>query len=180
MFGPSAAAARLEGSKAFAKEVMEAAGVPTAAWRAVTTVEAGMAAIERYPVVLKLDGLAAGKGVVIAADEARGARRRSSVPRRASASAPGAWSSRSTSTARSSRCSRCATASARCRWRPAQDYKRIFDGDEGPNTGGMGAYAPVPGIDRARDEEMRRTMHQPVVDELAAAAPRSTACSTPG
>ena len=69
-FGPSAAAARLEGSKEFAKEVMQAAGVPTAAWSAVDDVAAGMAAIERYPVVLKFDGLAAGKGVVIAADEA--------------------------------------------------------------------------------------------------------------
>ena len=68
-FGPSAAAARLEGSKAFAKEVMEAAGVPTAAWSAVSTVDEGMAAISGYPVVLKFDGLAAGKGVVIAADE---------------------------------------------------------------------------------------------------------------
>ncbi|MGI8781764.1 MAG: phosphoribosylamine--glycine ligase, partial [Solirubrobacteraceae bacterium] len=69
-FGPSAAAARLEASKEYAKEVMEAAGVPTASWSAVDDVEAGMAAIESYPVVLKFDGLAAGKGVVIAADEA--------------------------------------------------------------------------------------------------------------
>src|SRR4051794_25157353 len=68
-FGPSAAAARLEGSKAFAKEVMAAAGVPTAAHRVVETVEEGLEAIDRYPVVLKSDGLAAGKGVVIAPDE---------------------------------------------------------------------------------------------------------------
>ncbi|HEV7884096.1 MAG TPA: phosphoribosylamine--glycine ligase, partial [Solirubrobacteraceae bacterium] len=68
-FGPTAAAARLEGSKAFAKEVMAAAGVPTARWTAVDDVDAGMAAIENYPVVLKFDGLAAGKGVVIARDE---------------------------------------------------------------------------------------------------------------
>ena len=88
-FGPSAAAARLEGSKAFAKEVMEAAGVPTAAWSAVDDVEAGMAAIERYPVVLKFDGLAAGKGVVIAPrrvearGDARGVPRRAALRRRA-------------------------------------------------------------------------------------------------
>ncbi|HVF79910.1 MAG TPA: hypothetical protein VNA28_16575, partial [Solirubrobacteraceae bacterium] len=77
VFGPSAAAARLEGSKEYAKEVMEAAGVPTAAWSAVDDVAAGMAAISSYPVVLKFDGLAAGKGVVIAAsdDEARKALR---------------------------------------------------------------------------------------------------------
>src|SRR5207248_2126279 len=64
VFGPSAAAAHLEGSKAHAKEVMEAAGVPTAAWSKVRTVEDGMAAIGGYPVVIKADGLAAGKGVV--------------------------------------------------------------------------------------------------------------------
>src|SRR6202035_1632126 len=68
-FGPVAAAARLEGSKAFCKEVMEAAGVPTAAYEVVTDVDSGMRAIERYPVVIKADGLAAGKGVVIAQDE---------------------------------------------------------------------------------------------------------------
>ena len=67
-FGPPAAAARLEGSKAFAKEIMAAAGVPTAAHRVVGGVEEGMAAIDGYPAVIKADGLAAGKGVVIAAD----------------------------------------------------------------------------------------------------------------
>src|SRR6478735_1310401 len=72
-FGPRVEAARLEGSKTFAKEIMEAAGVPTATWRAVESAAEGMDAIDRYPVVLKLDGLAAGKGVVVAAgeDEAR-------------------------------------------------------------------------------------------------------------
>src|SRR5262245_1946295 len=68
-FGPTGEVAQLEGSKVFAKEIMEAAGVATATWLAVDTVEDGMSAIERYPVVLKFDGLAAGKGVVIAADE---------------------------------------------------------------------------------------------------------------
>src|SRR5689334_9627616 len=69
-FGPGRGAARLEGSKAFAKEVMAAAGVPTARHRMVETVDEGLAAADRYPVVLKADGLAAGKGVVIATDEA--------------------------------------------------------------------------------------------------------------
>src|SRR5918992_3310777 len=69
-FGPSAAAARLEGSKAFAKELMAAAGVPTAAHAVVTTVEEGLAAVTGYPTVVKADGLAAGKGVVIAHGEA--------------------------------------------------------------------------------------------------------------
>ncbi|HEV3054729.1 MAG TPA: phosphoribosylamine--glycine ligase, partial [Solirubrobacteraceae bacterium] len=68
-FGPTAAGARLEGSKAFCKEVMEAAGVPTAAYQVVSAVEDGIAAITGYPTVIKADGLAAGKGVIIAADE---------------------------------------------------------------------------------------------------------------
>src|SRR4051794_8930483 len=69
-FGPTGAAARLEGSKAFAKEVMSAAGVPTAAHRVVAELDAALGAIDRYPTVIKADGLAAGKGVVIASDEA--------------------------------------------------------------------------------------------------------------
>src|SRR4051812_38479225 len=69
-FGPSGAAARLEGSKAFAKEVMASAGVPTAQWQEVATVQEGLEAIERYPAVIKFDGLAAGKGVVVAPGEA--------------------------------------------------------------------------------------------------------------
>ncbi len=70
-FGPSAEAARLEGSKAFCKEIMAAAGVPTAAYRVVTDPQAGLEAISGYPTVIKADGLAAGKGVVIAQDEAQ-------------------------------------------------------------------------------------------------------------
>src|SRR5205823_2460223 len=69
VFGPSAAAARLEGSKAYSKEVMAAAGVPTASFAVADTVQDGMAAITGYPIVIKFDGLAAGKGVVIATDE---------------------------------------------------------------------------------------------------------------
>ena len=68
-FGPTKAAAQLEGSKAFCKEIMGAAGVPTAVYKVVQDPQAGLAAIERYPVVIKADGLAAGKGVIIAADE---------------------------------------------------------------------------------------------------------------
>ncbi len=164
-FGPTAAAARLEGSKAFAKEVMAAAGVPTASWQLVDSVEAGMAAIERYPVVLKYDGLAAGKGVVIAADEAQ-----------ARATLEDFLVARRFGTDRVvveehlegeelSLLALCdgerAVALA-----PAQDYKRIFDGDEGPNTGGMGSYSPVPGLDEEDLYEIAASVHQPVVDEL--------------
>ena len=70
-FGPSAGAAQLEGSKAFCKEVMQAAGVPTAAYTVATDPQAALAAIDRYPTVIKADGLAAGKGVIIAEDESQ-------------------------------------------------------------------------------------------------------------
>jgi phosphoribosylamine--glycine ligase len=164
-FGPTAEVARLEGSKAFAKEVMEAAGVATATWLAVTTVEDGMAAIDRYPVVLKFDGLAAGKGVVIAADEqeAREALEAFLVERRFG-DGP-VVVEEALEGEELSLLALCDGETA-VPMAPAQDYKRIFEGDRGPNTGGMGSYSPVPGIDRARIEEYVRTIHQPVVDEL--------------
>jgi phosphoribosylamine---glycine ligase len=164
-FGPTAEVAQLEGSKAFAKEVMEAAGVATATWRAVTTVEDGMSAIERYPVVLKYDGLAAGKGVVIAADEeeARAALEAFLVEQRF-----GEGRVVVEEALEGEELSLLALCDGEIAvpMAPAQDYKRIFDGDRGPNTGGMGSYSPVPGVDRARIEELVRTIHQPVVDEL--------------
>ncbi len=164
-FGPRAAVARLEGSKAFSKELMEAAGVPTASYRVVATVEDGMAAIERYPVVVKADGLAAGKGVVIAADEGE-----------ARAALEAFLVERLHDTERVvveehldgeelSLLALCDGERA-IPMAPAQDYKRIFDGDQGPNTGGMGSYSPVPGFDAARAQELCEQVHQPVVDEL--------------
>jgi phosphoribosylamine---glycine ligase len=164
-FGPAGEVARLEGSKAFAKEVMEASGVATAMWRAVTTVEDGMASIDRYPVVLKFDGLAAGKGVVIAADEAeaRAALEAFLVEQRFGAGP--VVVEEALEGEELSLLALCDGETA-VPMAPAQDYKRIFDGDRGPNTGGMGCYSPVPGIDRARIEEYVRTIHQPVVDEL--------------
>jgi phosphoribosylamine--glycine ligase len=164
-FGPPSEVAQLEGSKAFAKEVMEAAGVATATWRAVTTVEDGMGCIERYPVVLKFDGLAAGKGVVIAADEdeARAALEAFLVEQRFGAGP--VVVEEALEGEELSLLALCDGETA-VPMAPAQDYKRIFDDDRGPNTGGMGSYSPVPGIDRARIEEYVRTIHQPVVDEL--------------
>jgi phosphoribosylamine--glycine ligase len=164
-FGPPAEVAQLEGSKAFAKEVMEAAGVATAPWRSVTTVEDGMATIERYPVVLKFDGLAAGKGVVIAADEAeaRAALEAFLVEERFG---PGPVVVEEALEGEELSLLALCDGETAVPMAPAQDYKRIFDGDRGPNTGGMGSYSPVPGVDRARIEEYVRTIHQPVVDEL--------------
>jgi phosphoribosylamine--glycine ligase len=163
-FGPRVEAARLEGSKTFAKEIMEAAGVPTATWRAVASAAEGMDAIDRYPIVLKLDGLAAGKGVVIAADEAEA---------RATLERFFADGTHDVSVVveehmegeELSLLALCDGETA-VPLVAAQDYKRIGDGDEGPNTGGMGSYSPVPGVDDAMVEELARTVHQPVLDEL--------------
>jgi phosphoribosylamine--glycine ligase len=164
-FGPTREVAKLEGSKVFAKEVMEAAGVATAMWRAVTTVEDGMASIERYPVVLKFDGLAAGKGVVIAADEAQ-AREALEAFLVQERFGPGRVVVEEALEGEELSLLALCDGETAVPMAPAQDYKRIFDGDRGPNTGGMGCYSPVPGIDRARLEEFVRTIHQPVVDEL--------------
>lgn len=165
-FGPRAAGARLEGSKAFSKEIMEAAGVPTAAHTVVTTVEAGMAAIDRYPVVVKADGLAAGKGVIIATSEqeARDALHAFLVEHRHGTEQ--VVVEEHLVGEELSLLALCDGERA-IPMAPAQDYKRIFDGDEGPNTGGMGSYSPVPGFDAARVRELAAQVHQPIVDELA-------------
>ena len=164
-FGPRAAVARLEGSKAFSKAVMEAAGVPTASYAVVTTVEQGMAAIDRFPIVIKADGLAAGKGVVIATDEpqARAALEDFLVAHRFGTTQ--VVVEEHLNGEELSLLALCDGERA-IPLAPAQDYKRIFDGDEGPNTGGMGAYSPVPGFDAARAAELCAQVHQPVVDEL--------------
>jgi phosphoribosylamine--glycine ligase len=166
VFGPEREAARLEGSKAFAKEVMEAAGVPTAAWTTVDDAAAGMAAIERYPVVLKFDGLAAGKGVVIAQDaaQAQAALVEFLEERRFG---PGRVVVEEHLEGEEVSLLALCDGVRAIPMAPAQDYKRIFDGDEGPNTGGMGSYSPVPGVDAARALELSAVVHQPIVDELA-------------
>jgi phosphoribosylamine--glycine ligase len=164
-FGPSAAAARLEGSKGFAKEVMAAAGVPTAAHRVAAELDAALAAIDRYPTVIKADGLAAGKGVVIASDEAeaRGALQALLVERRYGTER--VLVEEHLEGDELSLLALCDGQRALA-MAPAQDYKRIFDGDRGPNTGGMGSYSPVPGIGPDEVAEIIRTVHQPVVDLL--------------
>jgi phosphoribosylamine---glycine ligase len=164
-FGPTRAAARLEGSKAFAKEVMAAAGVPTAAWTPVDDIDAGMAAIDRYPVVLKFDGLAAGKGVVIAEDEptAHVALHDFLVDQRFG---PGSVVVEEHLVGEELSLLALCDGETAVPMAPAQDYKRIFDGDQGPNTGGMGSYSPVAGVDETFVDEVARTVHQPVVDEL--------------
>ncbi len=165
-FGPTAAAAWLEGSKAFAKEVMIAAGVPTAEYAVVHSVENGIAAVPGYPVVLKADGLAAGKGVVIAGDEADARRtleemlvekRFGDVPVVVEEFLMGV---------ELSVLALCDGLSA-LPLAPARDFKRIGEGDSGPNTGGMGAFSPVDEVDDALIEDIRVRILQPVVDEMA-------------
>jgi phosphoribosylamine--glycine ligase len=165
-FGPTASAARLEGSKAFAKEVMAAAGVPTGAYSVVETVQDGLAAIAGYPAVIKADGLAAGKGVVIAADEpqARDALEAMLVERRFGDTP--VVVEEFLAGDELSLLAICDGETA-LPLAPARDYKRIGDGDTGPNTGGMGSYSPVPEVDDALVERIRADVHQPVVDELA-------------
>jgi phosphoribosylamine---glycine ligase len=167
VFGPSGAAARLEGSKAFSKKVMEEAGVPTAAYRVVTSVDEGLAAVTGYPAVVKADGLAAGKGVVIAADEAqaRAALEEMLVERRFGETP--VVVEEFLDGEELSLLALCDGERA-VPMAPAQDYKRIFDGDEGPNTGGMGSYSPVPGFDTARVQDIAAAVHQPVVDLMRA------------
>jgi phosphoribosylamine--glycine ligase len=167
-FGPVAAAARLEGSKAYAKEIMLAAGVPTAGHEIVTTVEAGLEVIAEfgYPAVLKADGLAAGKGVVIAADEAeaRDALEAMLVERRFG-DAP-VLVEEFLEGDELSVLALCDGVTA-LPLAPARDFKRIGDGDQGPNTGGMGAFSPVPEISAELLDRIRADVHQPVLDELA-------------
>ena len=162
-FGPTAAAARLEASKAFAKEVMLAAGVPTGAYREVESVQDGMAAIESYPAVIKFDGLAAGKGVVIATDEgqARDALTEMIEERRFG---DGAVIVEEYLDGEEVSLFAFCDGETAIPMTPAQDYKRIFDGDEGPNTGGMGAYTPVAGV--PDPAELCALVHQPIVDEM--------------
>jgi phosphoribosylamine--glycine ligase len=166
-FGPSAAAARLEGSKAFCKEMLFAAEVPTGAYRVVGTVADGLVAIGgRYPAVIKADGLAAGKGVVIAADEgeARAALEAFLVERRFDTTQVVVEEY-----LEGEECSLFALCDGvrAVPLQSAQDYKRIADGDRGPNTGGMGAYSPMPAIDPAAADAIVARVHQPLVDELA-------------
>jgi len=165
-FGPGAGAARLEGSKAFCKEVMVAAGVPTGAYAVVTDVEAGMAAVSGYPVVIKADGLAAGKGVIIAGDaaEAQAALTELLVEHRFATER--VLVEEFLDGEELSLLALC-DGEAALPLASAQDYKRIFDGDEGANTGGMGSYSPVAAVDEARALEICAVVHQPVLDELA-------------
>ncbi|MGW4896267.1 phosphoribosylamine--glycine ligase [Kitasatospora sp. NPDC004240] len=159
VFGPSGEAAQLEGSKAFAKDVMAGAGVPTARSYVCVTAEEAAEALDAFgaPYVVKDDGLAAGKGVVVTSD-------------------------REAALAHAASCERVVIeeyldgpevslfaitdGTTVLPLVPAQDFKRALDGDEGPNTGGMGAYSPLPWAPAGLVQEVLETVLQPTVDEL--------------
>jgi phosphoribosylamine---glycine ligase len=168
-FGPTKAAAELEGSKAFAKELMEEAGVPTAAHALLRSREEALEHLASipYPTVLKADGLAAGKGVIICEGEsdARVATELFFTEQRF-----GSTTVVCEEFLEGEELSLLALCDGEnvVPLAPAQDYKRIFDGDRGPNTGGMGSYSPVPGFGPAEVEEIVEQVHRPVVAAMAA------------
>jgi phosphoribosylamine--glycine ligase len=168
-FGPSAAAAELEGSKAFAKRLMAEAGVPTASHVLLNSREEALKRLAgtSYPAVLKADGLAAGKGVIVCADEddARKAVEVFFGERRF-----GETTVVLEEFLEGEELSLLALCDGEnvVPLAPAQDYKRIFDGDEGPNTGGMGSYSPVPGFGPAEVEEIVDAVHRPALAAMAA------------
>ena len=159
-FGPSAAAARIEGSKAYAKEVMAAAGVPTAAARTAQTEAEVEAALDAFgpPYVVKDDGLAAGKGVLVTEDRAAA---------RAHAWPAAEWSSRSTWTGRRSACSRSPTAAPCVPCNRPRTSSGSATATLVPNTGGMGAYTPLPWAPDDLVQQVTADVLQPTVDELA-------------
>ena len=166
-FGPSAEAARLEGSKLHAKEVMGEAGVPTASHTVVRSLEEALEgiALTSYPAVLKADGLAAGKGVIICASEAEAREAVGVFFEEQRFGDTEVVIEEFLEGEELSLLTLCDGDNV-LPLAPAQDYKRIHDGDGGPNTGGMGSYSPVPGFDAAETERIADLVHRPVVDAL--------------
>jgi phosphoribosylamine--glycine ligase len=170
VFGPNREASQLEGSKVFAKEVMADGGVATGAYRRHTTAEAAVADVESrddYPLVVKADGLAAGKGVLICADkaEARAAVEACFVSREFGAAGDVLITEEYLTGSEVSLLVLCDGETA-VPLAPAQDYKRIFAGDQGPNTGGMGSYCPVPGFEQKAIDAAMDQVVEPVVAAL--------------
>jgi phosphoribosylamine---glycine ligase len=170
-FGPSGAAAEIEGSKAFAKDVMTAAGVPTAGYVATGDRDEAQQALDRFapPYVVKADGLAAGKGVRICATlvEARDAIDDALVHGAYGQAGARVVIEEHLDGPERSVFGVCDGEDV-VLLSPAQDYKRAFDGDRGPNTGGMGAYTPVPGFGLDEVDGLRDRVFRPVLREMAA------------
>ena len=170
VFGPSRAAARIEGSKVFAKELMRHAGVPTAQFEAFDREEAALAYLRArsdYPVVVKADGAAAGKGVTVA-------RSREEAEEAVAAAFAGKFGAAGERIV-IEECLEGREASIFVvtdgqdilPFLPAQDYKRAFDGDEGPNTGGMGAYSPIMWMEPETYAAILEDIIRPTIHQLA-------------
>ena len=171
VFGPSAAAARIEGSKTYAKELMERAQIPTAAWRSFTEPEAAFGYLDELgpPYVIKADGLAAGKGVVVTEDRAAAQRavdERLVQGRFGDAGSSIVIEEYLDGEEASLIAFTDGTNVAVCE--PAQDYKRARDDDCGPNTGGMGSYSPVPACPPELTSRIVEEVLQPLVRQTAA------------
>lgn len=170
VFGPSAAAAQLEGSKTFMKQVADAAGIPTAAWARFTEAEAARAHVREVgaPIVVKADGLAAGKGVVVATTlaEAEAAIDAMMVSRE-HGEAGAAVVIEEFLEGEEISAFALSDGTHALGFGAAQDHKRVGDGDTGPNTGGMGAYSPPPAFTAQLEAEVMARVFQPAVAELA-------------
>lgn len=164
VFGPTKAAAQLEASKAFAKQVMAAAGVPTAMAKVASTAAEAEEALDSFgaPYVVKDDGLAAGKGVVVTSD-------RTAALNHAQAcfDAGGTVVIEEYLDGPEVSLFVLSDGSTVVPLAPAQDFKRIFDNDEGPNTGGMGAYSPLEWVPAGLVDEVLERVAQPTIDEMA-------------
>jgi len=163
VFGPGKAAAALEGSKTFAKRIMDDAGVPTGSARRAGTIDEAIAAIDEFgaPYVIKADGLAAGKGVLVTDD------------RDAAIAHADFWLSHGAVLVEEFLAGQevslflLSDGHTVLPLSPAQDYKRALDNDEGPNTGGMGAYSPLPWLPAGFVDEVIETIAVPTVRQLA-------------
>jgi phosphoribosylamine--glycine ligase len=170
VFGPTKAAAQLEGSKLFAKEIMADAGAPTGGYMRFTDHRSALdhLASASYPVVVKANGLAAGKGVTVAQtrDEAQTAVDEALVARRFGIAGEVILIEEFLAGPEVSLLALCDGPTV-VPMAPAQDYKRIFAEDQGPNTGGMGSYCPVPGFSAATADMIAEEIFQPVLEALA-------------
>ena len=164
VFGPNKAAAALEGSKTFAKRIMDAAGVPTGRATRATSAEQALAAIDEYgaPYVIKADGLAAGKGVLVTPD------------RNAAVAHAEYWLQHGDVLVEEFRAGQevslflLSDGESVVPLEPAQDYKRAYDHDDGPNTGGMGAYSPLPWLTEEFVDDVITSVALPTIRQLAA------------
>ncbi len=159
VFGPGRAAAQLEGSKAFAKRIMDSAGVPTGRAEVVGTLGEARAALERFgePYVVKANGLAAGKGVLVTEDRGAALAHASRWLEHGTVLVEEFLDGREVSLFLLSDGEHVLPLA------PAHDYKRLLDGDHGPNTGGMGAYSPVPWLDEGFVDEVVDTIALPTI-----------------